>query len=136
MDRVDSEPYLERFYMFLRDRSKEFPFNIFIHKFIKSDPDDLHDHPWGYFTLILWGGYWEHVEQWGVVTKNWRGVGYFQTVPATWRHRVELENGNPCWTLFIPNKREREWGFYKKEEGKEEWILAEKYLQDKKNKDS
>ena len=53
MDRVNDEPYLERYYIFMKDRSEQFPFNIFIHKFLKSDPDDLHDHPWGFFTFII-----------------------------------------------------------------------------------
>ena len=44
-DRIDKEPYLERYYLFLRNR-ENFPFNIFLHKFLKSDSDDLHDHPW------------------------------------------------------------------------------------------
>jgi hypothetical protein len=52
MDRVNNEPYLERYYVFLKDR-ENFPFNIFLHKFLKSDPDDVHDHPWNYRTLIL-----------------------------------------------------------------------------------
>ncbi len=43
MDRVNNEPYLERYYLFLKDR-KKFPFNIFLHKFLKGDPDDVHDH--------------------------------------------------------------------------------------------
>ena len=59
MDRQADEPYLERYYLFLKDRGT-FPFNIFLHKFLKSDPDDLHDHPWRYFTFILRGGYWEY----------------------------------------------------------------------------
>ena len=54
MDRVNDEPYLERYYVFLKDRER-FPFNIFVHKFLKSDPDDVHDHPWPYATLILKG---------------------------------------------------------------------------------
>ena len=58
MDRVSKEPLLTRYYIFLKDRTT-FPFNVFIHKFHKSDPDDVHDHPWPYFTLILSGGYWE-----------------------------------------------------------------------------
>ena len=58
-DRIDNEPYLERYYLFLKDRGEHFPFNIFLHKFLKSDIDDLHDHPWPYATLILRGGYWE-----------------------------------------------------------------------------
>ena len=54
-DRLSNEPYLERYYLLFKDR-KWFPFNIFIHKILKSDLDDLHDHPWPYFTLILKGG--------------------------------------------------------------------------------
>ena len=34
-DRVDNEPYLERYYLFLKDRTW-FPFNVFLHKFLKS----------------------------------------------------------------------------------------------------
>ena len=54
-DRQTKEPYLERYYLFLKDRNK-FPFNIFLHKFLKSDPDQLHDHPWNYSTFIIKGG--------------------------------------------------------------------------------
>ena len=32
-DRLDNEPYLERYYLFLKDR-KNFPFNIFLHKLL------------------------------------------------------------------------------------------------------
>ena len=46
MDRIENEPYLERYYLFLKER-KTFPFNIFLHKFLKGDPDDVHDHPAG-----------------------------------------------------------------------------------------
>ena len=84
MDRVDSEPYLERYYVFLKDRTW-FPFNVFIHKFLKSDPDDVHDHPWPYATLILKGGYWEWIpqfnsngEKYGEIA-NWRKPGHFRT---------------------------------------------------------
>ena len=52
MDRVNDEPYLERYYVFLKDRAR-FPFNVFLHKFLKSDPDDVHDHPVSYTHLTL-----------------------------------------------------------------------------------
>lgn len=55
-DRIDKEPYLERYYIFLKNRTW-FPFNIFIHKFLKSDPDDLHDHPWGFVSIPIYPGY-------------------------------------------------------------------------------
>ena len=51
-DRKTGAPYLERYYLFLKDRDT-FPFNVFLHKFVKSDPDDLHDHPWNYSTFII-----------------------------------------------------------------------------------
>ena len=87
-DRLENEPYLIRYYLFLKDR-KWFPFNVFLHKFMKGDPDELHDHPWPYATLILKGGYWE-------VTPNgrhWRGPGSFRLAGPKSLHRVELEPG-------------------------------------------
>ena len=120
MDRTDEEPYLERYYLFLTER-ENFPFNIFIHKFLKSDPDDLHDHPWGFRTVILKGGYWEHTEQ----GKFWRSPGFTQCVSPSHKHRVELKPNCNCWTLFIPYKREREWGFYRDNK----WIESEEYFE-------
>ena len=56
----NKEPYLIRYYILFVNRDDTYPFNIFIHKFIKSDLDDIHDHPWGYFTYILKGGYTQY----------------------------------------------------------------------------
>ena len=106
-DRLDNEPYLERYYLFLKDR-KNFPFNIFLHKFLKSDPDDLHDHPWDFRTIILCGGYWEFTDE----GKFWRRPLSYRYAPANTFHRVELDKNIPyCWTLFIPSKSFKEWGF-------------------------
>jgi hypothetical protein len=116
MDRVNNEPYLERYYVFLKDR-KRFPFNVFLHKFLKSDPDDVHDHPWPYATLILKGGYWEWQPLFDAnrkkigETSTWRGAGSFRTASATSYHRIELDPDVECWTLFMPGQQQREWGF-------------------------
>jgi hypothetical protein len=148
MDREGDEPYLERYYLFLPDRDENFPFNIFIHKFLKGDSDNLHDHPWGFFTLILSGGYWEHVytdEAKSKTKRVWRAPGYWQKVEAEHIHRIELKEGNtPCWTLFIPFKRERVWGFWKpyvdlvenedKPKDSAEWIESDQYFLDRQNK--
>ena len=120
LDRSDNDDYLLRYYIFMKDRDQTFPFNIFIHKFLKSDPDDLHDHPWGFFTLILWGGYWEYTTD----GKFWRPPGYFNMVDSSWTHRVELKKNTPCWTLFIPFQNNRKWGFYKNNE----WIESDQYF--------
>ena len=137
MDRENNEPYLERYYIFLKDR-ENFPFNIFIHKFLKSDPDDLHDHPWNYTSFIISGGYWEYTEEKGETVKSWRRPGTLVTRDATWKHRLELDPKVPvCWTLFIPHRRRREWGFYKVKDGEEEWVDADKYFDEKsKNKNN
>jgi len=106
----------------LKERSW-FPFNIFLHNFHKGDLDDLHDHPWPYFTLILRGGYWEHTPD----GKYWRGVGHFRFSSPRSLHRIELQPGTNPWTLFIPGPKVREWGFIK--EGK--WVQHEQYLEEK-----
>ena len=139
MDRVNDEPYLERYYLFLKDR-KRLPFNVFLHKFLKSDPDDLHDHPWTYATLIVKGGYWEHVpltdadgNKIGEIGK-WRGPGHFRICKATSYHRIEIDPNVTCWTLFMPGPQRRDWGFLARDErGKERWVQHEQYLDYRKN---
>lgn len=132
-DRVDNEPYLERYYLFLKDRDR-FPFNIFLHKFLKSDPDDLHDHPWPYATLILKGGYYEWTpvfnsknEKIGEIC-TWRGPGSFRTGSATSYHRIELDPSVECWTLFMPGPKQRDWGFLVRNT----WVQWEQYLKNRK----
>jgi hypothetical protein len=132
MDRIDNEPYLERYYLFLKDR-KSFPFNIFLHKFLKSDPDDVHDHPWGYFTLILRGGYYEWVGKFNSAGEKigeiryWRGPGHFRFCGARTYHRIELDPSVTCWTLFCPGTKVRDWGFWTKDRG---WVQWEQYLKE------
>ena len=124
-DRQDSEPYLLRYYLFIKNRNI-FPFNIFLHKFLKSDPDDLHDHPWPFITIILYGGYWEHTVD---GKKTWWGAGTFRYASADTLHRISIDPNYPdIWTLFIPGPKQREWGF-KTEKG---WINNFQYLVDKK----
>ena len=119
MDRINDEPYLERYYLFLKDRQR-FPFNVFLHKFLKSDPDDLHDHPWPYATLILKGGYWETTPE----GRFWRSPGHFRICKANSLHRIELDPSVECWTVFMPGPKQREWGFIKNGT----WTQWEQYL--------
>lgn len=135
MDRQSNEPYLERYYLFLKKR-QYFPFNIFLHKFIKGDPDDVHDHPWPYATLILKGGYYEWIPEFdsqgnktGEV-KYWRGPGHFRLSRSTSYHRIELKDAVTAWTLFMPGPHRREWGFLVNNK----WIRYDQYLEYKSNK--
>ena len=138
-ERNSDVPYLIRYYLFLKNR-KNFPFNITLHKVLVSDEPVLHDHPWGYATLILKGGYWEHIpvrsQEGNVVgsTRVWRGPGHFRKRTADDLHWLELAKdteGNeiPCWSLFFMGKQTKEWGFmdHVKYEGFR-WIHNEQYL--------
>ena len=104
LDRYSNEPYLTRYYLFLKDR-KWFPFNVFLHNFHKGDLDDLHDHPWPYFTVILKGGYWEHTPS----GKYWRSPGHFRFATPRSLHRIELAPDTNVWTMFVPGPKIREW---------------------------
>ena len=154
-ERFESEDkdkdYLIRYYIFLKGSSnniaRRFPYNLFLHRFLKSDEPIMHDHPWSYTTLILCGGYWEHipVEYNGkfVDTKFWRGPGYWSSYSNNHKHWIELpvdsvgtDATNPCWTLFIPGvkKNNGKWGFFpnltksKIEEQNDDWIDSTQYL--------
>lgn len=132
MDREVNEPYLERYYLFLKDR-KKFPFNIFLHHFLKGDPDDVHDHPWNYCTLIVKGGYWEWLPQFNSAGQKigelsvWRGPGHFRFCFAESYHRIELDPNVDCWTIFMPMKQRREWGFLVKNK----WVHYAQYLKER-----
>ena len=134
MDRVENEPYLERYYLFLRERER-FPFNVFLHKFLKSDPDDVHDHPWPYATLILKGGYWEWIPHFDTVGRKtgeyqaWRGPGHFRISKANSFHRIELDPNITAWTLFMPGPKQRDWGFLVRNK----WVQWEQYLKQRKS---
>jgi hypothetical protein len=132
MDRQSDEPYLERYYLFLKDRDR-FPFNVFLHKFLKGDPDDVHDHPWPYATLILKGGYYEWLPQFDSKGNKiaemcvWRGPGSFRICSANSYHRIELDPNVTAWTLFMPGPKKRDWGFLVNNK----WIQHEQYLKER-----
>jgi hypothetical protein len=134
LDRASNEPYLERYYLFLKDR-KRFPFNVFLHKFLKSDPDDLHDHPWPYATIILKGGYYEWIPTYDSQGSKlyemavWRGPGSFRISSADSFHRIELDPDVTCWTLFMPGPQKREWGFATRAG----WVQHDQYIESKIN---
>ena len=138
-DRSYKEEYLIRYYIFLKDRNN-FPFNIFIHKFMKGDDDeDIHDHPWGFFHIILSGGYWEEVpiDQNDLnkgIQKIWREPGYWNCVSADYKHRIELKDDIKPWTIFIPLNKRNDWGFWVKNNEKWQKIEHTTYLENKKGK--
>lgn len=116
-DKTTGDQYLERYYLLIKDR-EQFPFNIFLHKFINGDNDEIHDHPWGFFHIILSGGYWEYItiNEDGEtldqgIKKVWREPGYYNIASPNYKHKIVLGNVKPM-TLFIPFKKTHKWGFW------------------------
>lgn len=87
---------------------------VFLHRFHRSDDDDaLHDHPWPFTSVILWGGYYEHTaDRAGRVRRRWYGPGRVLARSAAHRHRVELPAGRDCWTLVFRGPKAKSWSFF------------------------
>jgi len=92
-----------------------------LHNILRSDDDRaLHDHPWDFWSLILWGGYREFLP--GLLhsgngtyapigNQRWCGPGSLVKRSAADAHRIALVHG-PAWTLVWTGPRVRRWGFY------------------------
>lgn len=120
--RSDAVPYLIRYTIFSCPL-----FSIKIHNLLISDDDCLHDHPWAFVSLILWGGYVEHTNIYVHTTgqyENGQDLDRWDTKkkskiyhplsvlyrPAKWQHKLEIHQ--PAWTLVITFKKIRMWGFW------------------------
>jgi len=126
---------MHRYYLLLKDRNK-FPFNLTLHRIVKSDDPILHDHPWPYFTIILKGGYHEHTPLYddngkiiGEISK-WHGPGSVIYRKANEFHWLELDKKiGSATTLFFMGPQKREWGFLiHKKKNKPEWVQWKNYL--------
>lgn len=132
----DGRVYLHRWWVIPKNKW----FNIYLHKFLNDDDDRaLHDHPWPSLSIILRGGYIEHLP--GGVKKEYK-PGSFIYRRADHAHRVELfkntrwirrtepglryyddetdaagyplepvKSPRPAVTIFITGPKVREWGF-------------------------
>lgn len=84
-------------------------FNVYLHKWMDSDRDKvLHDHPYANISVVLEGSY---VEQTKRGLRRY-GAGAIKLRRAKSPHRIIMNTGKPCWTIFITGPRIREWGFH------------------------
>lgn len=84
----------------------------------RSDSDRAyHDHPWWFFTIILFGGYYEVAPLYSKsgayigAECNFYGPGTILFRRATDFHRLILPEGKTAWTLFITGPYKQKWGF-------------------------
>ena len=95
-----------------------------------GDPGvDLHDHPWPFVSVVLWGGYIEQradireaqtladaADRWpdtctrGVIVR--RRLGSIRALRLDECHTITHLLWRTSWTLVIRGPRRRKWGFY------------------------
>jgi hypothetical protein len=95
----------------------------YLHEIRASDDDRaLHDHPWANCSIVLRGRYVEHtIAAGGVHHRRTLIAGDVVFRGATAAHRLELIDGEPCWSLFLTGPKLREWGFHCPEAGWRHW---------------
>lgn len=104
-----AETYLKRWYILPRNNW----FNIYLHKFCRSDDDRaLHDHPYDNMSILLRGTYYEVLR--GSFMPDVRRRRPFRPVfrRAETAHRIVLLDNQPAWSLFVTLRRRRDWGFH------------------------
>lgn len=92
-----------------------------VHNIVKSDSDRaLHCHPFDFITIILKGGYYEHLAD---GTSTWHGAPAILFRQAETLHRLELDSYDryadggwkpvekAAWTFVIRGPIRRAWGF-------------------------
>lgn len=99
--------------VYLRRWSLALPWgwSVKLHHILRTDADRCqHDHPWAFWTIVLWGGYEETVGENQRLNRMRPGRSAYR--PVGFRHRiVSLPRGH-AWTLVITKRRECEWGFF------------------------
>lgn len=123
--RADGAVYLDRWGLSI-DRIG----GIYLHRMTAPDPGlDLHDHPWTFVTIPLWGGYIEErsdtrtASLCAAMADRWartctRGVtGEVRCLRLRMMrldecHRITKLRRRSAWTLVFRGPRRRGWGFY------------------------
>lgn len=87
---------------------------LYLHRFDGPDArPTLHDHPWRFRSLILWGGYLEATRYEHGRLAGLRTVGRWNwnRKRATDTHVILRLVRVPTWTLMFVGRRERTWGY-------------------------
>jgi len=123
----DGDPYLVRYRLIWTPWAK-----LYLHHILRSDGDrHLHDHPFDFWSLIIWNGYWEVIpdREFGTWSKMRLAI-WLVRKKAEELHRLELFGNKPTWTLVWAGRKRRDWGF-KTEDGWIHWQCYQQWKQDK-----
>ncbi len=109
----DQLPYLERYHLI----KLPFGYQVYLHRFVASDPGrGLHNHPWnGALSLVLCGEYEEvrmadGYEDNALKSRRIR-AGHLNWINGSVFHRINLNDCNEVWTLFVHGPKAKSWGF-------------------------
>lgn len=122
--RADGQVYLDRWGI-----GHDWIGRVLIHRMAAPDPGvDLHDHPWTFVSVVLWGGYVEErasirlapryamaAEEHGHTMRGTlvdRRPGSIARMRLDECHSIKRLHRRTCWTLVIGGPRRRPWGFY------------------------
>lgn len=117
--------YLKRWYL-------ETPWwSVRLHHWLAGDdPRYFHDHPWNFWTIVLWGTVYEKQLITNTATEGFSGTSFhhrkfsdgFKYFAAEYKHIVSIDRST--WTLMFTGPKKRRWGFIV--DGK--WIKANKFF--------
>lgn len=114
-NKAGDELYLRRTHILPRkdrDSTRGFPFAIKLHRICRSDLDrHTHNHPFGFVTIILKGGYTETLNRNGKTTHRWYTPGSVLRRTTKDFHRLTLLPNQETWTLVFFGRKKQSWGF-------------------------
>ena len=83
---------------------------LYLHRFRRDDPEEPHNHPRTFVTLLLWGSYREEVlAPDGSMTEFRFRAPQLRRFPPDHAHRITECRG--AWSLVAVGPRKQDWGF-------------------------
>lgn len=134
----DLPNYQNRWWLIPPTDAFGFHFSARVHEILRSDLErDMHDHPCASISVILKVGYLENMplrqsqascfDTQGLTRSRVRRPGAIVIRRATDRHRLTLNDDQPCWSIFaFISRNKMPWGFYTKHG----WVWWRIYLDD------
>ena len=104
-------------------------FSVFLHgMYDRRGDQDLHchDHPWSFWSMILWGGYFEVVHDTVEHTYRVRRPLSMGRMPARGRyHRILQLNRDRSYSIVVASRKTQPWGYWTQDG----WIENQQYRQ-------
>lgn len=107
--------------------------SVVIHIIYRADEDEhLHNHPWNFFNIILYGSYTEMFKKNGVILQRLKTPYKWYYTNRKVFHKVLEIHQNPIISLNVLFGKRKDWGYdvddtfvdfktYRKRKHKDEW---------------